>query len=437
MKNKIISSFLAVFTALSLTACDNNSSDLSHMTGMINDDFQKNLHQTDRGSYVETEEGYYFTLYRLCYIDKKTGKVTIVCGKPDCDHKDDNACNAAIPCVYLLKGGDRLYFVDDTYTDDGEAIKEVKSVNGDATGLKTEQKLKFNEFSASQSSYDDGIYHRGYIYYVSDDIIYRVKPDADKDAAEIVWSPENPGETQLVDGGLVYNPNWIHYMLWADGDFLYFMTKMQDEDEVYKQMLFQCDLTDMSVKMVWKTPGADEVGEWETTGVSVSQWYINDGYIYFYLSGGDMWRSNLSTGENEKLAETHEKTLYGSAVFNDEYMCLLNDIPVFFYGYTELYPGGMFRSMGDTVYVYKTDGTFVRELSLTGLYDDPDELAQIDMLFCDDNSVYFLTTGMTASTSGDDNMSVQQGNRKSTNLCRGDINTGKVEIIYSFSSILQ
>ena len=203
---------------------------------------------------------------------------------------------------------------------------------------------------------------------------------------------------------------------------LYFMANVQISDGTHKDVLFQCDLTDMSVKQVWATPNKDEVGEWERTGVSVSQWYITNGYIYFYLSGGDMWRTELATGKLEKLADTHEQTQYGSAVFSDNYMCLLNDMPVNDYADREFALGSSRRSNGDTIFVYGIDGTLLKEISLEPLFDELGDIATIDMLMCDGSDVYFATTSMTFSTQN--GWSV--GNTEAVTLCRANFETGEV-----------
>ncbi len=425
MLKRLLSALLATLLTFSLAGCQEN--DLNIPDGQTGtDDFQKNLHQTDKLSFLETDAGYYFSWSSLYYLDKDTMKVTEVCGKPDCDHTDDAICNARIHADYLLTGGERIYYIG--YDHDP---KTVGSVKYDATGRETVQELKFNEFSASQSSYDQAIYHRGYVYYISDDILYRVKLGGEKDSAEEIWKPEDAGSAQAHAGGMIdFNPNAIHYTLWADGDTLYFMANVQASDGTYKDVLFQCGLNGSDVKQIWVTPGAEDVGEWEKTGVSVSQWYIMDGYIYFFLAGNGLWRTELSSGKNEKLAETSEKTQYGSAIFSDDYMCLVNDYPVLFYGYTEPQPGGMFRYYGDTIFVYGLDGEFKKEIPLGGLYEDPAEMAQIDLLFCSGNEVYFLTTGMSL-LEGAGPYAGLTGHKGDINLCRADIETGEVEMIYT------
>ena len=431
MKRKLLAALLAALLTLSLAACDKGSGNgkvsiPATQTG--SDDFQKNLHQTDKRSFIETDTGFYFVYGPLHYIDKETMKVTIACAKPECDHTDPDICNARTQADYLLTDGDKIYYVNLTYSN-GQSEKLVQAVKFDATDRETVQELKFNETSSSQSSNDRAICHRGYIYYISDDILYRVALEGKKDSAEAIWSPENAGTTQSHGGLVDINPNAIHYTLWAEGDALYFMANVQTTNGTYKDVLFQCDLTDMSVKQIWITPNKDEVGEWERTGVSVSQWYVTNGYIYFYLSGGNMWRTELSSGKTEKLADTHKQTQYGSAVFSDDYMCLLNDIPVYFYGSKEPEPGSMFRYYGDTIFVYGLDGTFIKEISLKGLYKDPEDMAEIDLLFCSGTDIIFLTTGKRlVSGSG---LVTSQAKQGDINLCHANIETGEAEVIYT------
>ncbi len=427
---RFVTAFLAALLTLSLAGCDKEVGGKVDIPTTItgNEDFQKSLHQTDEMSLVETDTGYYVVYGLLYYIEKASMRATILCAKPDCDHTDPEICNAITLADYLLAGRDKIYYVNTIFST-GESEKLIQSVKPDATDRETVQELKFNETSSSQSSYDRAIYHRGYIYYVSDDIVYRVKLGGEKDSAEVIWSPENAGASQSHGGEIEINPNAIRYTLWADDDTLYFMANVQTTDGTYKDVLFQCGLDGSDVREVWVTPGADQVGEWETTGVSVSQWYVTGGYIYFYLSGGDMWRTELATGKLEKLANTHEQTQYGSAIFSDDYMCLLNDYPVAFYGDPTPVPGGMIRSYGDTIFIYGLDGTFVKEISLKDLYDDPNAMAETHLLCCAGNDIFFLTNGRTPTAgSGMVSATTKGGD---TNLCHADIETGKVEVIYT------
>ena len=419
---KTLAALLAALLMFSLTACRKSGLDIPlTMTGR--EDFQKNLHQTEGTgvpTFVETDTGYYVGYGRLYYLERVTGRMTVLCAKPDCDHSDPDTCNAMIDANYLLTGGERLYYVSNS-----NDPRTVGSVRPDATGRETVQELKFNEFSASQSSYDTAIYHRGYIYYVSDDILYRVKLGGEKDSAEEIWKPEGAGSSQsYADGRVDFNPNAIHYTLWADGETLYFMANVQTADGTYKDVLFRCGLDGSDVREVWVTPGAAQVGAWQTTGVSVSQWYVTNGFIYFYLSGGDFWRTDLETGRFEKLADTTDKTLYGSAVFSDDYLALLSQLPADFQG--QVTEGGRYRVPGDSIFLYGLDGTFKGEISLKPLRDALDGKIDIDMLLCDSTDVYFLATTTVYSTQ----YGMPVGNTGSVTLWRANFETAEISQIY-------
>ena len=177
------------------------------------------------------------------------------------------------------------------------------------------------------------------------------------------------GEEVQSDGSMYYDPNALHYTLWADADTVYFMVNLEQPDGTYKDTLFAYDTAGQAVQQVWETPDAADVGNWETAGVSVSQWYVLDGFIYFYLSGGDFWRTDLETGETEKLAAVSAKTLSGSAVFSDDYLCVLNDAPHTDVGLTDP-SDGTGGIGGDTFFIYDLEGNLVRKLSVSHLYDE-------------------------------------------------------------------
>ena len=98
---RLLTALLAALLTLTLAACDKDSGggkvDVpATQTGT--DDFQKNLHQTDEMYFLETDTGYYVGYGYLYYIDKETMKMTIVCGKPECDHTDTDR----LPTVSVL-----------------------------------------------------------------------------------------------------------------------------------------------------------------------------------------------------------------------------------------------------------------------------------------------------------------------------------------------
>ncbi len=172
------------------------------------------------------------------------------------------------------------------------------------------------------------------------------------------------------------------------------MVNLPTADGTYKDTLFACDLSDLSVRQVWITPDKDQVGEWERTGVTVNQWYESGGYLYFYLAGNGIWRTDLATGETEQLADTRERAAYGSAVFSESAVCVLNDIPKFNEFSDEPHPGSYTRFDADTVFLYG-DGTFRKEISLQPLLDEMEHASFFDLLFCDGTDLYFIITAYT------------------------------------------
>ncbi len=132
-KKRFLVACLAGYLALTISACGDDAglaggsgdpeetgggSESAPASQASPDDFQKNLHQAVRRTYglptfVETEDGYYMGYGSLYYLEKETGKTSILCAKPDCDHTDPNVCNAMINARYLLAqtDGGWIYYV--------------------------------------------------------------------------------------------------------------------------------------------------------------------------------------------------------------------------------------------------------------------------------------------------------------------------------------
>ncbi len=405
MKKKLFAALLAALMVLSLPGCGG--------AGAIESDdgFQKNMHQSTTSQFdtiCEADGGFYFQLYELTgshlyYLDPSAHKVTILCAKPECSHTDDT-CNAAIDAWQLWSAGGRLYYTYHDYVEEnGKVVNygfRLHSAATDGTDRKVVQDLQFDPTGDTSPWTPQPILHRGVIYFTYSGVLYRMPLGGDiKKDAKAIWGEEIGENTNVVGGIPVIDTRYLSYTLWADGDTVYFMVDLPQSDGSYKDTLFAYDTSTEDVTQVWQTPDAADVGEWTSTGVSVSQWYVLDGYIYFYLSGGDFWRSNLATGETEKVAGTHEKAEYGSAVFSDEYLCVLNDIPdpqyagavaVFGIGSPD-YVGG------DTIYVYGLDGEFVAELSLKSLYERLDTLTHCELAFCSGEDIYFVADASTWS----------------------------------------
>lgn len=398
-------------------------------SSMSSEDFQKNMNQSTAFWFpylCEAEDGYYFQYDTFAYyIDKKSKTATILCAKPDCAH-NDNTCNAWIYCRSLSYLNNKLYFSNNdyvlnngTYTNYG---MRLYSINADGTNRNVVQSLEFMPGGNRSNYITSPIIHRGNVYFVYSGILYVVPLGDEIDHATAIWGEEIESGAS---GVTIVNPNEIQYKLWADGDYIYFMVNMKQSNGTYKDTLFACSENGKNVEQVWQTPDATAVGEWEQTGVFVSQWYVTDGYIYFYLSGGDMWRTNLETGTHEKLAETSKRTKYGTAVFSSQYMCLLNDTPS---NFVDGISGMAEHTGGDTIFVYGLDGTFVKEISLKELSRN-NQIEHCQPVFCSGNDIYFMVDAgtWTGQVNGVASRNIN------LILCCADIETGEITQVYGWN----
>lgn len=427
MIKKLLAALLAALLTFSLAACQKGN-DLNIPAGQTgSEDFQKNMHQSNSSDLLfacETEGGFYFTRDAYVYfMDRETKRVTVLCGKPECAHRG-RTCNAWVNAHSLWFYDGKLYFSNgdaveenESYVDYGERLY---SLAPDGTDRRAVQDLEREPGGNTALKLTSPILHRGVTYFAYCEALYALPLGGGFKDAKRIWGEERDAHS----GGIyLYDPNEIAYDLWADGDFIYFMVNLPQSDGTSKDTLFAYDPETEEVSQIWETPDADEVGEWETTGVSVSQWYVMDGTIYFYLSGGDFWKTDLAAGETVKLADTSDKTLYGSAIFSDEAMCLLNDGPDPELEGAVSVLGGVSHTGGDTIYVYGMDGHFIKELSLAGLYGEKEELHECEMVFCADGDIYFIAD---AGHHG------PASYIRDLTLCSVNIDTGKIAEIYNW-----
>ncbi len=420
MIKELLSVLLAALLTLSLTACQKEVGGKADMPAVqtASGDFQKNMRQS-KYFYItdmcETEDGVIFDRDGfLYYLDKEEKRATILCAKPDCPHTGKD-CNAKLNTRGMWSCGDRLYCV--TYTDGGNGGKLVTSMERDGTGRRDVQELLFAP-GGSQSSYDRPVFYGGDVYYVYNDVLYRVPLGGKKEDAQALWG-EDAGNGN--DGPFLFTGNELHLTLWPDGEFVYFMANLEQSDGTYKDTLFAYGIKDRQVRQVWATPEEAEVGAWDTAGVSVSAWYVLDGTIYFYLAGNGFWRSSLTGGGTELLAATGDKAAYGTVLFSDDYMCLLNDLPGDRVGRIE-------NEGGDAIFVYGLDGTLQKELPLAALFDEVPGIAGFAPLFISHHELYFIAD---AGAWGDI-VNGTQYKAKQDILCVLNLDTGAITQIYTW-----
>ena len=394
MKNRSFALILAVTLILSLSGCGGKTGLPTSQTA--GRDFQKNMHQSlasQLRTVCETDGGFYFMggrHWQAYYLDKAAKRAILLCGKPECSHEEDT-CDADLSAQTLWFYDGRLYFTNaNSVEENGEYVdygNRVYSVAPDGTGRKVAQDLEF-EPNGDQANAASPILHRGTVYFSYNGDLYAMPLGGDIRDAEKIWGQELP-EVETDQYGIpVLGAHYLSYDLWADGDSLYFMTDLKLADGTYKAALFALDTDTHEATQLWKTPDKEETGDWDTAGVSPTQWYILDGVLYFYLSGNGLWRTDLSSGETKKLVDTGDVAPHGTAIFSDDYLCVLNDgldrHEIFSYSDSTGHTGG------DTLYIYGLDGELKGELDLKSLYDELDPLNHIQLAFCSGDEVYFL-----------------------------------------------
>lgn len=403
---KVISMLLALTFCLTLFGCRNDGTKLPAIStgdsGVLGTDFQKNMNQSTSVDFpflCETDDGYYFEYDAMVYfIDKESGKSTVLCGKPDCDHiysETNMGCNAFINSQFLTYYNGKLYYNNgDLVNENGSWVRKgdrLYSMNVDGTSHDAVQNLEFMPKGNTSNFITNPIIHRGQVYFCYSGALYAAKLGSDIEDAVLIY-----GEQKADDGSHVVNGNELYYELWADGDLIYFMAKnMKQSNGTYKDTLLCYDTDSKETKQIWQVPDKKDVGTWDTTGVSVSQWYVSNGYIYFYLCGNDIWYTELATGKTNKLIDLDLKA--GSTVFSDEYIVVMNKE---YSGAVDLIGDGNVVSGGDTLYTYDYTGKLLKEISLKQIYKEHDGVAQCELLFCDDGKVYIHADATVAGMVG-------------------------------------
>jgi len=285
MAKRILMILFAVTLALSLTSCGSSNNNDNANTKTSEDanlpsagneassssgtDFQKNMAQTQVSfNYpCESEDGYYFVGSNgyVYYIDKATENTTILCGKPECSH-DDEDCNAYAGTALTYYDGKLYYF-----SDSGSSWTQVYSMNLDGTDHTLVQTLDIDSAGDSYVGYAEPIIHRGVVYFLYSAVLYAVPLGADASEATAIYGETTEAETS--GGAVISLGNEQDYTLWADQETIYFMTNVQQTDGTWKDTLFAYDTQTDEVAQVWEVPEKSEVGEWNTTGVEVNGWY--------------------------------------------------------------------------------------------------------------------------------------------------------------------
>lgn len=398
---KLLALLLAVTMAFSLAACGENDTgggglpppQSSVDSSTLSTDFQQYMKTTDCTKICggcETETGWYFQYDAfLYYIDKKTMKTTIVCGKPDCKHTN-SACNAWVNTNSLNFYGGKLYFDNADLDITRSGLLTLFSMDIDGSNHKEVQELqqqKQNDWKPCAA-----VIHRGSIYFNYAGAIYTAPLGTDMSKASKLY-----GEVKNAVAG-VDTDDGLNWKICADNDKVYFMGNIVQSDKTQKDTLFCYDTNTKEFKQVWQVPDGSEVGKWETTGVSLIQtgkpscgWYIKDGVLYFYLSGNDLWRNDLNGGKNERVATVSEKVPEsGFAIFNNDNIFIINDYPQYMDTLTDEE-----MTEANTIFVYDYEGSMLKKLPIENLSKEFNSVSNIQMLWAREGKLFLYVYGDT------------------------------------------
>lgn len=137
-----------------------------------------------------------------------------------------------------------------------------------------------------------------------------------------------------------------------------------------------------------------------------ASWYLNGGILYYYVSGGEVWKADLNNQSPSLLFKNTDVGMGGSAIFNQKGIFILND----------QLAEGPFRKGGYTVYIYDYSGDLQKKIDLSPVYALHNDTVQVEMVFADDVNLYLLGSRGMAS-------SVQN------NLYQLDLQSGKIREI--------
>ncbi len=316
---------------------------------------------------VETEDGYYSSVGGgyLYFIDKKTGKATIVCNLPNCNHDNPETCPGYINTNELHLYDGKLY-----YSHSYEGARYVWSIDLDGNNKKRVQMLEdnYNYFFADNDSF---IIHRGIVYYpISTGEIMANKLGADMKNAVSIFK-EVQDEAKFMNGMQVVHDNIARQMLYADGDYIY-LRAIIEKDDGYVETFFRYNALTRKSEKIFEIPSEDVVGSWEEAGVKSEGWYITGNKIYYFLSGNGLWKYDMETKENSKVIDTKDK---GFGSIDGKYLYINNGNDLGSENY------GMFETRRDTITkeeinalsikVYDIEtGEYVGEIKYSEIFND-------------------------------------------------------------------
>lgn len=305
------------------------------------EEFQKAFHMSQDDTFnrgCASEKGYYFMGNSYLYfVDKETMQSTILCGKPECLHQDQN-CNAYLGNISHITYYDgKLYYAagqEQGIPGVDEGVWNLYAMNADGT-----QKTKVLTLRAENEGFYSNptqfVIHKGQVLFLSDrENILCVPLGGNLEDAKAVKTNDLGLDYEAVADSLEL------WYLWADQDKFYCFGNPKSEQ--FREVLYEYDPGTEALTQIWMVPESAETGKWDTSDVSVNGWYIDQGILYYYLSGNGLYQYNISTKETQQIAALDDPKYTGTAEFDGE-LAYINNRET------------------DTIYVYSLKGEYLGE----------------------------------------------------------------------------
>lgn len=376
MRNLLILT-IVLACMLSLIGCSTDA--VSEHTSTDGSGFQKETNVSNEmrlNTVCKVDGGYYLQSDGLLYfMDTASGRMTTVCGKPECSHSDDT-CNAWINSPFLSLYNGKLYYA--TSSSNTGNMLTLYSMNKDGTEHTKIQTIQLQS-EGWYTSYQP-LLTNGWIYFMdSSSMLYRSKLGENVSQAVLLFQEESSN---------ILESTW---KFWADGNDVYAMNHVLTSSGEYEDILYHLGESETDTKEIWRSSEIDICGVEE----SISSWYITGGHLYYYFSGYDVWEIDLKTDGARKLINLSDTLQSGTAIFTESNIFILDDQSDPTFG-----PQSPFRYGGNAIQVYTYSGELSKELDLQPIYEQHTDAVHCVMIFADTKYVYLLAyRGMDKSIS--------------------------------------
>ncbi len=316
----------------------------------VNHPFRLDAACKAEGGYYLQNEGYIY------YMEAATGRMILLCGKPECTHENHTACNAWANTKFLTFYDGKVYYTNMDAMHD--SLLTLCAMDPDGSNHRDVQTLMTpRDRKGWYRALCEPMLWNGEIYFVLQD--NRVCKN------RLGGDPKDNATLLELETSHMLDWDW---KFWADGGDAYVMSRTVDEDGLSEAVLYLLGDSAAQTRALWRSsriiPRSDEIVSY-ASGDKFS-FYIAGGHLYTLADGG-FWVADLKTGGETKLADVSG----GQALFSDSEMFL-------------------YSARDRSVAVYGLDGGQKRQISLSPIFDAYDNITSCDPVFADGSMFYLL-----------------------------------------------